>query len=135
MSLCCRRLPKTFILLGAIVCFGGPALAQGVAFQVTSLPRIMRQDGMTEIAGEVVFKAMNDGTIAAGSTIDLIYSVPITNNTPSSTNNVNTANNAFCNGLVQGCPFTLTFIPPQTIQLFFASDTALTTNFQIAFAR
>jgi hypothetical protein len=82
----------------ALLTFAGAATvyAQGVAFTVTSLPRQMRQEGITETAGEVVLTAIQAGTIPANSTIDFVFSAPVTNNSTASTSNISLANNVSC---------------------------------------
>lgn len=77
--------------------FAAHAAAQGVAFQSTSLPRQMRQEGVTEAAGELVLTALNSGTITANSSIDFVFSAAITNNSTASTNNISLSNNFACN--------------------------------------
>jgi hypothetical protein len=82
----------------ALLTFAGAAsvYAQGVAFNATSLPRGMRQEGITEAAGEITLTAINGGTVLAGSSIDVVYSVAVTNNSTASTANISRANNVFC---------------------------------------
>ena len=56
-----------------------PAMAQGVAFQSTSLPRQVRVEGRTETVGEVNLLASNTGTVLAGSSITITYDAKISN--------------------------------------------------------
>jgi hypothetical protein len=55
------------------------AIAQGVAFQASSLPLQARGEGLTETIGAVVLQATGPGTVPAGSSITLVYSGTIAN--------------------------------------------------------
>jgi hypothetical protein len=68
---------KRFVLLGLILLLAIPASAQ-VAFQVTSLPRQVRGEGVTETVGDVLLTALANGTILAGSTINIVYGTTVT---------------------------------------------------------
>jgi len=79
---------KTCFALVAILMLAfaaSPAMAQGVAFQPSSLPRQIRMEGNTETVGEVSLLATTSGLVPAGSVITLIYSSRITNS-PGSAN-------------------------------------------------
>lgn len=72
---------KTLTLLVGLVVFSMPLLAVGPAFQSTSLPRLMRVEGVTETAGEIFLQVTNPNAatmILAGSTINIVYSAAVT---------------------------------------------------------
>jgi hypothetical protein len=110
------------------------ARAQGVAFSTSSLPRQMRLEGITETAGEVVFTAINNGTILGGSSIDLTYSTAVTNNSTASTNNISLANNVFCFPS-NSCPTSAALVGSNTVRLAFSSDVAFTAGSQMNVTR
>src|SRR5689334_3033328 len=132
----CQTMTTRIVRLAvlAILASAPAARAQGVAFTTTSLPRALRQVGITETAGELVLTALNFGSIKAGSTIDLVYSVPVTNNSTLSTNNISVANNIFCFPS-SICPTSATQLGSQTVRLFFASDTSFSPGDQINISR
>jgi hypothetical protein len=68
---------KRFVLLGLILLLAIPASAQ-VAFQVTSLPRQVRGEGVTETVGDVLLTALNNGNVLIGSTINIVYGATVT---------------------------------------------------------
>jgi len=70
----------------AVLLAAAPAFAQGVAFQVSSLPQQARIEGTTETVGAVVVQATNAGTIKAGSSLTVLYSGTITNLSTSGSN-------------------------------------------------
>jgi hypothetical protein len=125
--------------LSALCAFAlaGDAAAQGVAFTSTSLPRQMRQEGLTETAGEVVLTALNSGTIPANSSIDIVFSAAITNNSAVSTANISLFNNISCAGPSGGvaCPTTAALIGSQTVRLSFASSKSFVTGDGINISR
>jgi hypothetical protein len=112
----------SFVAFALMMIASTAAHAVGVAFTTTSLPRQMRQDGLTEVAGEIVLTALNGGDIVAGSSIDIVYSVAITNNSTASTNNISLANNIACTNAA-ACPGTAVLTGSQTIRLAFAAAT------------
>jgi hypothetical protein len=68
-------------LLLAVVVTAVPLLAQGPAFQSTSLPRQVRFEGRAETVGEIFLLVTNPGsTILAGSSINIIYQAAVTGN-------------------------------------------------------
>jgi len=99
-----KKMTMKFMALALLMVASTAALyAQGVAFTSTSLPRNVRQDGITETAGEVVLASLTiGGQIQDESTIDLIYSVAITNNAPNANpainNQISIGNNITCVG-------------------------------------
>jgi len=98
-----KRMTMKFMALALLMVAGTASVfAQGVAFTSTSLPRQMRQEGLTETAGEVVLTALNNGTIPANSTVDFVFSVAITNNSTAVTNNISLNNNVTCSGPTYG---------------------------------
>ena len=69
----------SFLVLCAVAIAAMPALAQGVAFQSSSIPTQVRGEGLTEAVGTVVLQATNSGTIPINSTITIVYGGTITN--------------------------------------------------------
>jgi hypothetical protein len=113
--------------LSALCAFAlaGDAAAQGVAFTTTSLVRQMRQEGITELAGEVVLTALNSGTIVEGSSIDVVFSAPITNNSLASPGNITLANNISCSNAA-ACPTSVSLVGTQTVRMFFGASRSFT---------
>jgi hypothetical protein len=109
------------------------AAAQGVAFQSTSLPRQLRQDGITEVAGDIALTSLSSGTILAGSSIDFDFSAAVTNNTSASTNNISLSNSISCTGA--GCPTGAVLVGSHTIRLAFASSKSFVPGDQIYLSR
>ncbi len=68
-----------FLVFCAVAIAAMPALAQGVAFQSSSLPVQVRGEGLTETVGAVVLQVPSAGTIPSGSSIQIVYSGTITN--------------------------------------------------------
>src|SRR5258708_31297402 len=67
------------VLAGVLLCLLSTlAFAQGVQFQVSSLPQQARIEGLTETMGAVVVQATAPGTIPAGSSVTVLYSGTIT---------------------------------------------------------
>jgi len=118
-----KRMTKQFLAVALMMVVGTLAHAVGVPFNSTSLPRQMRQDGLTETAGEVqLTAAVGGGTIAAGSSIDIVFSVAITNNSALSTNNISLANNVVCTNAA-ACPTAASIQGSNTVRLAFAAAT------------
>ena len=123
---------RKFLLIALFLMgFAMHAAAQGVAFTSTSLPRQMRQEGVTEIAGELVLTALNNGTIAQNSSIDIVFSTPITNNSTLSTNNISLANNISCAGPGFGvnCPAAMSavLVGTNTVRISFLNSSTVFT--------
>jgi len=71
----------SFLVICAVALAATPAIAQGVAFQASSLPLQARGEGLTETIGAVVLQATASGTIPSGSSITIVYSGSIANST------------------------------------------------------
>ena len=69
----------SFLMICAVAIAATPAIAQGVAFQASSLPLQARGEGLTETIGAVVLQATATGTVPAGSSITIVYSGTIAN--------------------------------------------------------
>lgn len=141
-----KRMTMKFMALTLMMVASTAALyAQGVAFTSTSLPRQMRQEGLTETAGEVVLTALNAGIIPAvadaGSTIDLVFSVAITNDDATAPAEISLANNVTCAGpgFAGVCPAGLvsaSLIGASTVRLrFLTVATAFVVSDQINISR
>jgi hypothetical protein len=74
-----NQLKKIFLAVAVVALGASSAWAQGVVWNATSLPRQVRVEGRTETIGEVVLLAASTGTIAANSSITIIYGAKITN--------------------------------------------------------
>jgi len=69
----------SFLVICAVAIAATPAIAQGVAFQASSLPLQARGEGLTETIGAVVLQATATGSIPSGSSITIVYSGSIAN--------------------------------------------------------
>jgi len=69
----------SFLVICAVAIAATPVIAQGVAFQASSLPLQARGEGLTETIGAVVLQATAAGTVPAGSSITIVYSGSIAN--------------------------------------------------------
>ena len=136
-----KRMTMKFMALALLMVASSAAVyAQGVAFTSTSLPRQMRQEGITETAGEVVLTALNDGTIPALSTVDFVFSVAITNNSTAVTTNISLANNVSCAGpgFVITCPagiVSATLTGTNTVRMRFNANVAFLVGDSINLSR
>jgi len=129
-----KRMTMKFMALALLMVAGTASVfAQGVAFTSTSLPRQMRQEGITETAGEIVLTAINAGTIPPNSTIDIVFSVAITNNSTASTGNISVGNNVTAVGAAAPAAATLT--GTQTIRLQYVAATAFAVGNSINISR
>jgi len=124
-----------FMAVALMLGIGTLANAAGVAFNSTSLPRQMRQEGTTEAAGEVQLTAATAGTVKGGSSIDVVFSVAITNNSSLSTNNISKANNVFCTAAATACPSSAAIQGTQTVRMSFAADQTFAVGGAIVLSR
>jgi hypothetical protein len=69
----------SFLVICAVAIAATPAIAQGVAFQASSLPLQARGEGLTETIGAVVLQATATGSVPSGSSITIVYSGSIAN--------------------------------------------------------
>jgi uncharacterized protein (TIGR03437 family) len=93
-----KRVPIALSLLAFLAAI--PVFASGPAFQTTSAPRALRNEGLTEVAGEVVLQVTNPSastTIVTGSSLAFVYTTQITVA-------VSNANVVCVIGGVLGCP-------------------------------
>jgi hypothetical protein len=82
----------------------------------------------------VVLIALNDGTIPGGSTIDIVYSAPITNNSTASVNNISLANNISCIPS-NSCSSEAALISNNIVRLSFSDSTSFGIGTQIDVSR
>jgi hypothetical protein len=147
-----KRMTIKFMALALLMVAGTASVfAQGVAFTSTSLPRQMRQEGITEVAGEIQLTALTAGTIQDGSSIDVVFSTPITNNaTGDAVNaNININNNIVCTGPAApvsstldvscdagvGQTMTAQLVGSTTLRISFPSDVVFEAGDRIVIAR
>jgi trimeric autotransporter adhesin len=74
------RLARSFLFLLLVSMGTWSAWAAGPAFQTSSAPRILRLEGLTELAGTVVYSVTNPSAttvLAANSSLSIQYSAPI----------------------------------------------------------
>jgi len=131
---------KFMALALLMVASSAAVYAQGVAFNATSLNKGMRQEGITESAGEITLTAINNGTVLIGSSIDVVYSVAVTNNSTASTANISRSNNVFCAGagLAPQCidaNIVATLTGSNTIRISFLNSVTFIANEQITISR
>ncbi len=147
-----KRMTMKFMALALMMVASTAALyAQGVAFTSTSLPRQMRQEGITEVAGEIQLTALTAGTVQDGSSIDIVFSVAITNNSTGDAvaANININNNVVCTGpavpvtstvdancdVGVGQTMTAGLVGTQTLRVSFPADVVFEAGDRIVIAR